>query len=309
MLELAVIVLRLVQYGAASILAGSALFFVYALPANGPHSASALRWPKPLLAVSALVLTAAALLGFGVQTALMAGSIAEGVKLESLVAVLTGMSLGKAAVVRAALACAAAVALMIATRGPALWVATGSLGALATATFGWMGHGAATEGDGRWVHLAADILHALAAAGWVGALVAFVFLVLPREQTPERLRAVGSALRRFSLVGIVLVTVLVATGLANSWFLIGNTLGAAASSNWGQVLALKLTLFLGMIALAVLHRQRSVPALERNLASGKVFPNSALGSLRRSVLLEAALGVSVLAVVAWLGMLPPPAAG
>ena len=55
MIELAVIVLRLVQYSAASVLMGSALFFVYALPAHGPGSAASLRWSKPALAGAALL--------------------------------------------------------------------------------------------------------------------------------------------------------------------------------------------------------------------------------------------------------------
>ena len=55
MVELAVIVCRLAQYWAASILMGSALFFVYALPSQGPASAASLRWSRPLLWVSAIL--------------------------------------------------------------------------------------------------------------------------------------------------------------------------------------------------------------------------------------------------------------
>lgn len=307
MLELAVVVLRLMQYGAASILAGSALFFVYGLPAHGPACAAARGWPRPLLAIAALALTAAALLGLVAQTAVLAGSLAEGLKPESLGAVLTGMALGKAAVARAAFACAAAGLLLAAPSGRPLWLVTGALGGLATATFAWMGHGAATEGSGRILHLLADIVHALAAAGWIGALVAFGFLVRERTQSAAALSVTHAALMRFSGLGLAFVATLALTGLVNSWFLVGLDLQAAVASEYGRVLALKLLIFAAMIGLAAAHRIRLVPRLGERLASGRLLDGSELNALRRSVALEATLGFAALATVGWLGTLAAPA--
>jgi putative copper resistance protein D len=306
MTELAVIVLRLAQYSAASVLMGSALFFVYALPAQGPGSAAELRWSKPLLASAALGLAASALLGLVAQTAVLAGSRADALTAESLGAAVTQMDLGKAAIARAALALAAALCTLAAPRGRALWLGAGAFGAFAAATFGWMGHGAATDGSGHALHLAADVLHALAAALWVGALVAFARLVAPARQPLERLSATAEALRRFSPLGIALVATLAATGLVNAWFLIGTDVTAALHDPYGQLLALKLVLFAGMLALAAWHRQRSVPALAARIAAQGLHEDDALASLRRSLLAEALLGFAVLALVAWFGTLPPP---
>jgi putative copper resistance protein D len=239
MTELAVI-LRLVQYSAASVLMGSALFFIYALPASGPGSAASLRWPKPLLAGAALLLVVAALLGLIAQTATLAGSLAEALTRASLTAVATQMDFGQSALARAALALFAALYALVVPRGRTLWLGAAILGTLACATFGWMGHGGATEGDGHALHLAADVLHALAAATWIGALAAFAGLVVPREQDRERLAALADALQRFSPLGIALVATIAATGLINAWYLVGANVGAALHDAYGQVLALKL---------------------------------------------------------------------
>jgi putative copper resistance protein D len=309
MIELAVIVCRFAQYSAASVLMGSALFFVYALPARGPGSAAELRWPRPLLAGAALLLTAAALLGLVARTALLAGSLADALTVGSLTAVVTQMDLGKAALARAALALVALVYALTVPRGRALWLGVGALGAFATATIGWMGHGSATDGEGHTLHLTADVLHALAAVLWLGALVAFTGLVAARRPSFERLAATAEALRRFSPLGIALVATLAVTGLVNGWFLIGVKVATALDDPYGQLLALKLALFAAMLALAALHRQRSVPALAARMAGRGVSLDEALASLRRSLLAEALLGFAVLALVAWFGTLPPPGSG
>jgi putative copper resistance protein D len=305
-IELAVIVGRLAQYSAASVLVGSALFFVYALPAQGPASAAALRWPRPLLLAASLVLAVGTLLGLAARTAVLAGSWSDALTAQSLAAVITQMDLGKASAARAALAAVAVVCLAALPRGRALWLGVAVLGALACATFGWMGHGAATDDGGHVSHLAADIIHALAAAIWLGALAAFVGLVAPRGQEFERLSATAAALQRFSPIGMALVATIAASGGVNAWYLIGTDAAAAVHDPYGQLLALKLALFAGMLALAALHRQRSVPALAESLRSNLLPQGDALASLRRSIVTEALLGFALLAVVAWFGTLEPP---
>ncbi|MBO0749678.1 MAG: copper homeostasis membrane protein CopD [Porphyrobacter sp.] len=306
MTGLAVIVLRLVQYSAASVLMGSALFFVYALPARGSASAASLRWPKPLLVSAALLLVAGALFGLIAQTATLAGSLTDALTADSLTAVVTQMDFGTAALARAALALVALIYALVMPRGRALWLGTGLLGTLACATFGWMGHGSATEGGGHWLHLIADVLHALAAAAWMGALVAFTALVLPRRQSFERLSATAEALQRFSPLGIALVSTLVVTGLVNGWYLVGTQIGAALGDPYGQLLGLKQVLFAGMVALAAFHRQRAVPALAATVSARALPERDALAALRRSLAAEALLGFAVLALVAWFGTLTPP---
>lgn len=308
MAELAVVLLRLVQYSAASVLMGSPLFFVYALPAEGAASAASLRWPRPLLMSAALALTVGTLLGLIAQTAVLAGSLSEALTRESLTAVVTQMDLGEAALARAVLAVLAAMGIGVLPKGRSLWLSAGILGTLACVTFGWMGHGGATEGTGHVTHLVADIIHATAAAMWVGALVAFVGLVAARQQGLERLSATADALRRFSPIGIALVAAIAATGLLNTWYMIGTNVGASLRVAYGQLLALKIVLFGAMLALAALHRQRSVPALAARLSSDLLPREDALTSLRLSLACEATLGFAVLATVSWFGTLEPPMA-
>lgn len=307
-IEPAVVFLRLAQYIGAMILTGSSLFFLYALPLSGVASAAQVRWTRRLQVCAALLLAVAALLGIAAQSAVLSGSVSEGLKAETLSAVVSGMDLGKAATVRAAAALAAALLLLLLSPSRLSWLVAAVLGTIATASLAWMGHGAATEGVWGQVHLASDILHALAAAGWIGALIAFFCLLAARSRTAETNEALCEALRRFSGVGSALVAVLVATGLINSWILVGpDRVEGLWTSSYGQLLSLKLVLFVGMLGLAAANRFRLTPALARARASAS--SDAALQTLRRSIALEALLGLAVLLLVAWFGTLPPPASG
>jgi putative copper resistance protein D len=301
----AVIALRFLQYGAAAILMGSPLFFLYALPQTGPAAAAGLRWPKPLFAVAAIILLLATAAGLLFQTAGMAGSLTEAVKPESISAVL-GMNLGVSTLVRAPLALLALVVVLIARRGRGLWVGIAALGTAVMASFTWMGHGAATDGAAGWVHLIADVLHSWAAAIWIGALVGFVLLLSSSRGDRVRLKALHRALHRFSAVGTLLVAVLIATGLINSWFLVGlDHVAGLWTTDYGRLLLLKIVLFTGMLGLAAANRFRHTPALGANLG-GEHAGGVTLAQLRRSVVTEALLGFGVLALVAWFGTLAPP---
>lgn len=307
MLEPVVIVLRLFQYAGAMVLMGSSLFFIYALPRNGEASAAAAPWAKRLLIGAGVLLALSAGAGLVAQTSVLAGSYEAGTKPDALIAVITGMDLGKAAIART-LAAAAAVVILAAIRpARAAWLSASALGAVATASFAWMGHGAATEGPAGIVHLASDIAHGWAAAVWLGALVALVAL-LRWARTPTALAALHRALHGFSGIGTVLVAVLLGTGLINSWFLVGpERLESLWATPYGLLLSFKVTAFAAMLALAAANRFHHTPALGRSIST--VHPRPAgLSALRRSVLLETALGVIVLALVAWFGTLAPPSA-
>ena len=308
MLEPAVIVLRLMQYVGAMILMGSSLFFLYAHSdtsrAAGPPVPSAQR----LIAAAAGLLALASAFGLLAQTSVMAGSIAEGLKLQSLQAVTTGMDLGKAGVVRIAAAVLALVIVLGLRQGRFSWALLALLGAIATASFAWSGHAAATEGAGKAVHLVSDIAHGWAAAVWIGALVAFFLLLRPRTLGSASATALHGALHGFAGLGTVLVAVLIATGLVNSWLLVGpDRIEGLVTTPYGRLLSLKVLLFAAMLVLAALNRFRLTPGLGRVLAT----PDSqvaALAALRKSVAIETAVGVAVLALVAWFGTLAPPSA-
>ena len=303
MLEPAVIILRLIQYIGAMVLLGTAMFFVYGLPAQGPASAQARPWAKPLLLVAALVLTIAAVLGLLIQTMILAGSVPDGLKLEALAAVVTGMALGKAAVVRSLAATVAVIALLVLGAGRRCWFVCALLGVVCVGSFAWMGHAAASEGVPGLVHLAADMVHGYAAALWVGALIAFALLLGDRSPAQQAVGALHDALARFSRLGSLIVAATVMSGLVNSWFLVGPTrLEGLWTTLYGRLLLVKLALFVGMLGLAAANRFRLAPAL--GCAADQA---GALKALRVTVGLELAAGITVLAAVAWLGTLAPPA--
>ncbi len=307
MLEPAVVLLRLMQYAGAMVLMGSSLFFVYALPATGAASAAETPWASKLLAAGGALLAIAALLSVPGQASMLTGSFAEGLKLETVSAVVTGMDLGKAAVFRAAVAAIAVVLVVTLKPSRATWTMTAALGALATASLAWMGHGAATEGPGGPVHLLSEILHGWAAAIWIGALVAFLLLLRTRTSAPDATAALHRALHGFSGIGTALVAVLVATGAINGWFLVGPAhLDGLWTTPYGRFLSLKVVLFVAMLGLAAANRFQLTPALGRVLDSQE-HGQAARAALRRSVVIETAFGFAVLALVAWFGTLAPPA--
>jgi putative copper resistance protein D len=307
-LEPAVVVLRLMQYAGAMVLMGSSLFFVYALPRIGAGSAAETPWARKLLAAGGGLLAVAALLSVPGQASVLTGSLAEGLKPETLGAVVTGMDLGKAAVLRAAIAALAVVLVLTLKPSRASCAIAAGLGAVATASFAWMGHGAATEGAGGPVHLMSDILHGWAAAVWIGALVAFLLLLRTRHPTPGATTALHRALHGFSGLGTALVAVLIATGAINGWFLVGlDRLEGLWTTPYGRLLSLKLVLFVAMLGLAAANRFQLTPALGRGLGAQE-DARPALDALRRSVVFETLAGMTVLGLVAWFGTLAPPAA-
>lgn len=282
MIEPAIIVVRLLQYAGAAILFGSSLFFVAVAPSV---------WPRRLLARSAALLAFASLLAIGLQASLFAGSLDAGFTAQAIGDVVAYLDLGKAALVRSASATLAFIVVLL--HGPRS--ATVALGALAAASLAWMGHGAATE---SWGFLAADVLHALVASAWLGALVGFV-LILAGPSEPEQLIR---ALRRFSAFGVPLVAVLVLTGFANSAYTVGlDRLPDLPATPYGQLLLAKLAAFAAMLALAVRNRR-----LTDGLAA---HPATSLARLKLSIGLETLLGIAVIALVAWLGTLEPPGLG
>lgn len=308
MLEPAVIILRLLQYAGAMVLMGSSLFFIYALPATGPGSAAEAPWTRKLLAGAGVLLALATLLWIAAQASVLAGSIAEGLKPETLGAVMTSMDLGKAGVLRAGVAVLATILAVTLRPARASWIAAATLGTVAAASFAWMGHGAATEGPGGVIHLVSDILHSWAGALWIGALVAFALILSARSSTPERVVALHRALHGFSGIGTLLVAVLVATGLANSWFLVGaDRIEGLWTTPYGRLLSLKLLLFVAMLGLAAANRFRLTPALAMALDEPS-RQGAALADLRRSIALETAAALGIVALVAWFGTLAPPAA-
>jgi putative copper resistance protein D len=110
--------------------------------------------------------------------------------------------------------------------------------------------------------------------------------------------------RRFSGFGVISVTVLLVSGLINSWFLVGS-IQALIGTDYGHILLVKIAVFLAMISLAAANRLRHLPRLSPDATTQQIA--EALRLLRRNTIAETCLGVGILVVVGKLGIVAPVA--
>lgn len=196
------------------------------------------------------------------------------------------------------LACVAALLPRRRSRPQALatWGAT-LLSAALLASLAWAGHG--LTGGPPTLHLAADAGHLLVGAGWPGGLLPLALLLargrraLPAQWEDALPRLVG----RFSTTAVVSVLLLAATGLVDTWSLVGSP-AAMLGTTYGRVLTTKIALFCGMVAIGAANLRILRPRL----------PGAGAGRwLLRNVVVELILAACVIGAVAVLGLLPPPA--
>ena len=180
-------------------------------------------------------------------------------------------------------------------------IATTLLGSLA-----WAGHAGATLGVERPIHLTADAAHLIAAGLWPGGLLPLTLILLQacRSSEASLLLAAGAITRRFSALSLLVVAALAATGLTNSYFLVGS-LHALIASEYGRLLMLKLLLFFTMIGLGACNLLRLKPQLALS-NEHNATQRDALRKLTRNVIAELCLGMLVVLIVGALGATPPP---
>ena len=299
------IAVRFALYVALSGLFGLSAFSLYGLKAAERANALALRPWLVGIGVLGLLLSGIAL---ALLAAAMAGAPPWPVDLEAIGMLLSGSPTGKAWEARIAALVVASIAAVVASGRAALLGLVVFAAAVALATLAWTGHGAMDEGAVGWVHLGADILHLLAGGAWAGALLGLILLV---ARSVGRIDAAHLALTRralqgLGLVGTILVGTIVVTGIVNAWLLVGPAnVPNLAATLYGQLLIAKLVLFGAMLGLASLNRLRLTPAFERSITAAD--HRGALSGLRGSLAVEATCAIMVLALVAWLGTLEPPA--
>jgi copper resistance protein D len=303
MLDLLVIGLRLAQYGGAVILLGMPLFLLYGLLSSDALSQT---WPRHALIAAAAVVAVASAAGLVAQTAVMAGSLNEGLKPASLGFMITGTTLGPAFLARAGIALAALGLVLMVRPSRLQWGILVVAGMAVSASFAWTGHGAATEGSGHYPHLFGAILHSWAAALWLGALAALLLMTVGhRSGDAASDRVLHRALRGFSGVGTSAVGILVVSGLINSWFTVGiDGIAGLVTTPYGGLLLAKLALFGVMVALAALNRFHLTPGLANALDDPDDL-SVAVVRLKRSLIAETLLAAALLSVVAVMGTLAP----
>lgn len=301
------IAIRLGLYLSLMVLMGLAAFPLYAL--RGSERAEgrilALRSTLIFWSSAAIILSVA---GFLVLMAAMMGTSIAEIDWEMCRTILFETPIGTAWLIRmAALSAGLLAAFIIKSSDDNRLIAVTVASAVALGTIVWTGHAGAMEGSIGNIHRASDILHLLAAAIWLGGIIAFLkMLQAPADNRwGDQLAVAHRALDNFSRVGTICVAVIVTTGLINGQILVGfSNIMALFDSRYGQLLVLKLALVGFMLFLGAKNRWRLTPNLETALSGGSAA--SAVSALRVSLLLEAGAAFVILGLVAWLGLLEPP---
>jgi len=165
-----------------------------------------------------------------------------------------------------------------------------------------IGHGAAS---GEAPALILDYVHNLVAAVWIGGIFYFVFALLPtlsklKETNKEKMSL--ALIPRFSIAFVISIGIVIITGPLLMWFL-ESDVGLITESVYGQLIILKIAIAGVMIGLGGFFQFRVQRIAEKNFHSGKINVHK---KLKRSLKVDAALGVVLLGVVALLtnGTLP-----
>jgi copper resistance protein D len=312
-------VARVIHFASTVMVAGIVLFPVLVLaPAFRAHSDR----PGPMLtslhnqlrviawaSLAISIVSGAAWLLFLV-TKIMGSSLTQAISDGTARSFLTRTQFGHAWNARLVLAVLLAVALLRFKRA-AGWrsaeglipaaLAMGFLGALA-----WSGHGRATPGLQGEAHVAADVLHLIAAGAWIGGLFPLGLLLWSAEKLPG---TVGVSIARdaasqFSTLGMAAVATLIITGLVNTSVLV-RSVAALVEFQYGRLLLLKIAMFLVLLAIAAVNRVLLTPRLAVTTAGGSHASREALRRLKRNCFAETALGLAILIVVGALGTMSP----
>ena len=254
------IVAKAIGYSAALLAMGGVLFaFIFAKRAE----VSVLRLAKQLAVGAALVGLAVLAIRFGIRAARISGMGFEGATDSMMLGFVWESPLGTAAIWRG-IGEFAILAILIPRVGQ--WIALA--GSLAVAvSFSQVGH---ALGEPRAALASLLVLHLLAAAFWVGALIPLRRAAL----TP----AGANILHHFGNIAAFGVAILILAGTMLAWLLSGSV-AALFGTAYGLGLLFKVASVAVLLSLAAFNKLRLVPALRAEK------PGS-MHALRRSISTE-----------------------
>ena len=219
--------------------------------------------------------------------------------------VLTQTQFGIDWMVRMTMASLLAMLLLLPTHADgyvcAVDAASAVLAAGLLASLAWAGHAAATTGFDGTIHRGGDALHLIAAGAWLGGLWPLAILLgnARRAGDPAAAAIAHYAAGRFSILGMISVAAILATGGVNTYQLLG-TWTFAIDTDYSRLLLMKIGLFIIMLRIAAVNRLRLMPRL-----SGEGAIKHVMRQLEWNCLAEAGFGILILAIVAVLGRIPP----
>jgi len=164
-------------------------------------------------------------------------------------------------------------------------------------------HAAAVRDDTA-IAVIADATHLIATALWAGGLVALwrIFYLYYRNSDLSP-ALVAHIVNRFSYLALGSVFFLSATGAYQSWIHVGS-INNLLNTQYGNVLVLKLAIFLPMLAFGALNFLSTKPQLSRIAITNVPLYHVSQRALKR-IRTESLLGLSILSVTGLLTVLPP----
>ncbi len=285
---------RFIMYLAALVAAGVAFFLAFI------HDHAEDRWRivpfvrigsiLALLSAIGIVMSQAALL-----TGKGAGAVTDSTVLRDVLNQNLGWSLALLMIGLAAVHLSTDIPKKVVSQSLALY------GGLAvTVSFAVWGH--ATELSPTAISLAADAIHATAAALWLGGLVGLVMVLSVR--TPETVRTTAGIIGRFSRMAFWSVIALTLAGLTLTITGSGASLNSILTTTWGQLVLAKIGLTLIVVLIAAWNRRTLVPSLTSPTENtGELAVRWA--TLLRTIRAEAVLLVAVVALTAIVVNVPP----
>lgn len=191
------------------------------------------------------------------------------------------------------------------TRNMPAWIVAGLAVIILGASSSFSGHAMAAP-QYRNVSVALDIVHVLAAGGWIGGLFALTVVGVPvalsiadEADAPGRIPLVARLVNAFSPVALVLASVVILSGVIAAKLRLG-LVASLFHSTYGTVLLVKLAFVLLVIAGGAFNWLRMRAALSSPTG------DSSVSRFRGSAWFELTAGILVIAVTAILVATQPP---
>lgn len=308
MVYLPLVIARWIHFASVFVLFGSSFFWLYmgserfsAGPGGLPGALRAttmlLRIAAPIAAISGVAWLACILIN-------VTGDFHSVVDPEDLRLFFFETPFGAVSILRLALLTIGVVIVFLPWHGCWRFAALVPVNALLLVTQAWFGHSAEGVGLYRTIVITIYAIHVLASAAWVGGLPPLLFaLVEQRRLGPYEARdSTFDACGRFSLMAMIAVSLVVASGIANAGFRVGGSFGKLFDSAYGDVLLKKLAIVAAMLAVAYFNRFVAMPKLR----AASLKRMTQITWLRYSVAFDVILGTLVLGASAVLGITMPP---
>jgi copper resistance protein D len=291
---------KLVHIATVMVLFGASSFRLYVGDATSGAQVIFDRWLGKLLLVAASLAVLSALAWWDSLAAIMGEGWSDAWNPEILAIVLLETEFGHIWIWRIALsAILLGVLIRFRQSSSSTWLGIVAISASALLlSLAPIGHAAHDPGIPKAAQFGAKALHLAAAAIWLGGLVPLGYVLgYARNGDAEWASLVRRVLPRFSLTGYFAVSLILLSGCTIGWFHVGSW-AALVGTLYGRVLLAKLGLFLLMTGIALFNRVSLAPPA----AEGAVRP---IAALWKSVVVEQAVGLSILLAASILATLPP----